>query len=147
WWLSMTVSRDAVKAFAIIKSQPALSDAAEIVSLLQYSIENRSEVAGRRVDDLQDLGGRGLLLQCFAGFGDEPRVLDRGDSLCREILQQGNLLIAEWTHFGAIDCDSTEQRPILAQCDRGIAPSATPVDEHPSARRASTIGFLLAEII
>jgi hypothetical protein len=31
--------------------------------LFQYRVEHRGEVAGRRVDDLQDLGGRRLSLQ------------------------------------------------------------------------------------
>src|SRR5262249_62314908 len=49
--------------------------------LLQYRIENRSEVASRRIDDLQHLGSRGLLLQCLARLGQEPRVLHRDDGL------------------------------------------------------------------
>jgi hypothetical protein len=32
------------------------------MGLLQYRVEHRSEVAGRAVDDLQDLGGCGLLV-------------------------------------------------------------------------------------
>jgi len=55
--------------------------------LFEHCIEHRREVAGRAVDDLQDLGGRSLLRQCLARLGNEPRVLYRNDRLRREILQ------------------------------------------------------------
>ena len=41
--------------------------------LLQYRLKYRQEVAGRRIDNLQYFGGRGLLLQGLARLGDEPR--------------------------------------------------------------------------
>src|SRR5215510_1994004 len=47
------------------------------MGLLQYRIEHKSEVARRRIDDLQHLRSRGLLLQCFACLGDETRILHR----------------------------------------------------------------------
>src|SRR5215813_7188968 len=39
---------------------------AKLMRLFQYRVEDWSEVAGRGVDDLQDLGGGGLPLQGFA---------------------------------------------------------------------------------
>jgi len=42
---------------------------AQAVRLFQDRVEYRGEIAGRGIDDLQYLGGRGLLLQGFAqGF-------------------------------------------------------------------------------
>ena len=61
------------------------------------------EVAGRGVDDLQHLGGRGLLLQSLARLGEEPRVLHRDDRLCREILQQRDLFVGERADLLAVD--------------------------------------------
>src|SRR5436190_21762828 len=61
--------------FTVVKFEAALRDIAEAMRLLQDGIENRREVAGRRIDDLKYLGGRSLLLQGFARFGDEPRIL------------------------------------------------------------------------
>src|SRR5215469_4425758 len=46
-----------------------MSDAAPCMRLLQYCIEHWREVAGRGIDDLQDLGGGSLLIECFAEFG------------------------------------------------------------------------------
>jgi hypothetical protein len=57
------------------------------VRLFEDRVENRSEVAGRGIDDLQYLGSRRLLLQRFARLGQEPRILHCDDRLRREILQ------------------------------------------------------------
>ena len=54
---------------------------------LQHRIEHRRQIAGRGVDHLQHLGGRGLLLQRLALFGDQPRVLHRDHRLGGEVLQ------------------------------------------------------------
>src|SRR5215470_932456 len=43
--------------------------------LFEHGIEHRGEVAGRGVDDLQHLGGCGLLCQGLARLGQQPRVL------------------------------------------------------------------------
>ena len=67
--------------------------------LFQHRVEHRREIAGRGVDDLQHLGGRGLLLQCLARLGDQPRVLHRDDRLRGEVLQQGDLLVGEWPNL------------------------------------------------
>ena len=71
--------------------------------LFQHRVEHRREVAGRGVDDLQHLGGRGLLLQRLARLGDQPRVLHRDDRLRREILQQRDLLVGERPYLLAED--------------------------------------------
>ena len=47
----------------------------------EHCIEHRREIAGRGVDDLQHLGGRGLLLQCLARLSDQPRILHRDHRL------------------------------------------------------------------
>jgi hypothetical protein len=55
------------------------------VCLLQYRVEYRREIAGRRIDDLQHLGGRGLLSErldsChrpdFSGRESVPRLADQ----------------------------------------------------------------------
>ncbi len=76
--------------------------------LVENRVEHRSEVAGGRVDDAEHLGGRGLLLQRLAGFGDEPRVLDRDDRLRREILEQRDLLLGERFDVLAIELDGSQ---------------------------------------
>ena len=74
-----------VEIFAIISQQRTKDRTAQTVCLLQYSVEYRSEVAGRRVDDLQYLGGRGFSIQrpvAFCGtFG--KLLLEIGNDLLR----------------------------------------------------------------
>ena len=62
-------------------------------------VEHRFQVAGRTADDLQHVGGRGLLLQGFAQFAEQPRVLDGDDGLGGEVLDQLDLLVGEGTDF------------------------------------------------
>ena len=66
---------------------------------IDVGVEHRREIAGRGVDDLQHLGGRGLLLQRLARLSQEPRVFHCDDRLRREVLQQRYLLISERADF------------------------------------------------
>jgi hypothetical protein len=65
------------------------------VRFLQDRVEYWGEIAGRGIDDLQHLSGGGLLLQCLARLGDQPRVLHRDHRLGGEILEERNLLVGE----------------------------------------------------
>ena len=76
---------------------------AEPHRLVEDRIEHRGEVAGRGIDDLQDFGGRGLLVERLARLGDEARVLHRDDGLRREVLQQRDLLVGEWPQLLLVD--------------------------------------------
>ena len=81
----------------------------------EHRVEHRHEVAGRTVDDPQHLGGRRLLVERFARFGQEPRILHRDHRLSREIPQQRNLLVRKRAHLVAISGNSAEQRFVLSQ--------------------------------
>jgi hypothetical protein len=74
------------------------SSATQPHRLFDHRIEHWREVTGRRVDDAENLGGCGLLLQGLARLGDQPRVLHRDDRLGREVLQQRDLLVREGPH-------------------------------------------------
>ena len=49
-------------------------------------LQHRPEVEGRAADDLEHVGGGGLLLQRFAQLVEQPRVLDGDDGLRGEVL-------------------------------------------------------------
>src|ERR1700730_5681531 len=53
----------------VAQEQRSVIAVAKAVRLFQYRVENRREVAGRGIDDLQDLGRGGLLLQGFVTLG------------------------------------------------------------------------------
>src|SRR5215471_5433252 len=84
FWYAM--HRDRAEIFAVVQEHRPGVRSAERVCVVQNGVEHWREVTGRRVDDLQDLSGRGLLFQCLARLGQEPGVLDRDDRLVGEIL-------------------------------------------------------------
>jgi hypothetical protein len=72
--------------------------------VLHEGVQHRLEIKRRAADDLQDLGGGGLLLQCLTQLGvallqllEQAGVLDGDHRLVRERLQQRGLLVREWT--------------------------------------------------
>jgi hypothetical protein len=89
--------------------------AAQMHRLFQHRIEHRREVARRRIDNLQDLRGRGLLFQRLARLGHQPRVLHRDDRLRREAFQERNLLFREWPNLLAVNGDCAEENVVFAQ--------------------------------
>src|SRR5262249_6481679 len=79
---------------------------------------------GRAADDLEHVGGGGLLLQRFgevvralAQLVQQPRVLDGDDGLLGEIAHQLDLLVGEWPHFLAVNADYAEERVLLQHPD------------------------------
>jgi hypothetical protein len=97
-----------IEMLAVIGPKTTEACFAKTVRLLKHGVKHRGEIAGRGIDDLQYLGGCGLLLQCFARLGQQPRVLHRDDRLRREILQQRDLLVGEGSYLLAIHRDEPE---------------------------------------
>src|ERR1700758_4342136 len=63
------VERDRVKMIPIVAIEHTVRGLAQGRRLSEHRVEHGCEVAGRRIDDLQDLGGRGLLLQRLVTLG------------------------------------------------------------------------------
>ena len=63
---------------------------------------------GRAADDLEHVGGRGLLLQRFTQLVKQSRVLDRDDGLACEVLDQLDLLVGERSNLLAKDIDDAD---------------------------------------
>ena len=68
---------------------------AQASSRLHQRIEYRLQIEGRAADDLEHVGGGGLLLQRFAQLVEQPRVLDGDDGLGGEVRDQRDLLVGE----------------------------------------------------
>ena len=84
------------------------------------SPEHRLQLAGRTADDLEHLGGRGLLLQrlgeivgALAQLVEQPRVLDGDHGLRGEVLDQLDLLVGERAYLLTIDDEGAYQRDFL----------------------------------
>ena len=104
------------KLLAVIGSSMTRSAASHRrMRLFEHRVEHRREIAGRGIDDLQYLGGRGLLLQCLARLGQEPRVLHRDDRLRREILEQRDLFLGERSDLSRAATIMPRKRIIPAQ--------------------------------
>src|SRR5262245_54029139 len=75
---------------------------------LQGRVQDDLHVKRRPADDLEDLGGGGLLLKRFTQLIEQPCVLDGDDGLCGEILNQLDLLVGEQPDFLTVqkDCAS-----------------------------------------
>src|SRR5262245_64792369 len=70
---------------------------------LHQRVQHRLQIEGRAADDLEHVGGGGLLLQRFAQLVEQPRILDRDHGLSGEVYQQLDLLVGEWPDLRAID--------------------------------------------
>ena len=87
-------------------------------------VEHRLQIEGRAADDLEHVGGGGLLLQRFAQLVEQPRVLDGDDGLGGEVLHQLDLLVGEWPHLLAVDGDRADQLVLLEHRHGEKRPSA-----------------------
>ena len=61
---------------------------------LDQRIQHRLQVEGRAADDLEHVGGGGLLLQRFAQLVEQPHVLDGDDGLRGEIAQTSAICLS-----------------------------------------------------
>ncbi len=71
------------------------------------------QIEGRTADDLEYVGGGGLLLQGYAQLVQQPRVFDCDDGLGGEILYQIYLLVSERPDLFPVDGDHTSQRIVF----------------------------------
>jgi len=92
-WAGDATHRDGAEPIAVGYMQATACSTAEAMRPLQHRIEDRGEVAGRAVDNLQYLGGRGLLRQRFVALGGAlGELLFEPDDLLLEI---GDVSVAE----------------------------------------------------
>ncbi len=101
--VGVTASRGGVEEIALDQEQGSTRGAAQDVGLFEDRIEHRRDIARRGIDDLQHLRRRGLAVEEFAQFRQEPRVLDRDYRLVGEALQELQLDGIERAWLVAID--------------------------------------------
>src|ERR1700724_255284 len=118
-----------MEPLAVIGAQLAEGTPAQAQRPLQHRVEDRREIAGRGIDDLQYLGSRGLLLQGLARLGQEPRILHCDDRLRGESFEQRDFLVGKGPHFLPVDREYAEQLSVFEQRHSNSAPSAAKVDK------------------
>src|SRR5262249_30083822 len=82
-------------------------------SRFHKGVEHGLQIEGRAADDLEYVGGGGLLLQRLAQFVEQAGVLNGNDRLCGEILDQLDLLVGEGAHLLAEDIDGADKLAVL----------------------------------
>src|SRR6516164_6717514 len=108
--------------------------------VLQHGLEYWFQLARRRTDNFQHLGGRGLLLQrlgevgsALAQFVEQARVLDGDNGLGGEILHQRNLFVGEPSNLLAVNGEGADQNIVLEHWNanrgsRAAEPRCCPMD-------------------
>ncbi len=111
---------DGPKCVVVTKKHIAEIRSADTGCVLQHGLENRLKIAGRAADDLEHVGGGGLLLQRFrkivgalAQFVEQPRVLDGDDGLLGKVGDQLDLLVGERTDLVPEDGDGADKLAVL----------------------------------
>src|SRR5262249_22491011 len=92
-----------------LPSNGSLVGVAQACRRFNQRLQHRLEVKGRAADDLEHVGGGGLLLQRFAQLVEQARVLDGDDGLGGKILHQLDLLVGEGQYLLAVDADRADQ--------------------------------------
>ncbi len=109
-------------------------------------IEDCPQIEGRAADDLEHVGGGGLLLQRLAQLVEQPGVLDGDDGLVGEIGEQRDLFVREGTNFLTINRDCPNQLIILEHRHNHVGPNATKFDAGDSHRVAFSVSPCRCEV-
>src|SRR5215471_18402146 len=90
--------------------------------VLEYGIEHRLKLAGRRTDYFKHFRGRRLLLQRLGKVArtrlhliEQPRVLNRDHSLVGKSGDQLYLLVGKGVHFIAGEYEDTDRRSLAQE--------------------------------
>jgi hypothetical protein len=112
---------DLMEVISLVYRQSAERGFAEAQSFIERRVEHWPEIAGRGIDDLQDLRGRGLLFQRFAKvavsrvqLAKQPDVLDGDCRLFGEGFDQLDLGGREGLDLPPAAADDPD-RPTLAK--------------------------------
>src|SRR5262249_29411825 len=95
----VTVSLREEEHPVLLPSYRGVVGATKAASRFNERLQHRFKIEGRAADDLQHIGGRGLLLEGLAEFVEQPGVLDRDDGLIREGLDHRELLGGEGSNL------------------------------------------------
>src|SRR5215472_3543946 len=117
--IDVAVTEEDAAPFSLAKSRPRL----------RKSVQHDLEIERRTANNLENICGGGLLLQGFAQFIEQPRVLDGDDSLVSKGLDELDLLLGERLdplprkahdadRFGLAHQRYAEQGSCLCNCQR-----------------------------
>src|SRR5262245_18695765 len=135
------VKRHRFKLAILDPEHPAETCATDPGGACEHGLEHGLKVAWRAGDDLEHVGGGGLLLQRFAQLIEQSRIFNRDNRLRGEILNQCDLLIGEWLHLLAIDGDCPHQLVLFEHWNDEERTSTGALDELDKSWVAFEIGW------
>ena len=94
--------------FTVASEYPRNMAFAQTCCRFEKRIEDRFQIEGRAADDLEHVGGGGLLLERFAQFADQTRVLYCDHSLICKCFNELNLLFSKCTWLSALQSKHTD---------------------------------------
>src|SRR5262249_2606038 len=102
-------SSDQIKELTIEAEDECLIRLAQPCRRLDQRVEHGLKIESRAADDLEHVGGGGLLLKRFAQLVEQANVLDGDDGLAGGGWEQSDLLVGGWPHPLPIDGDCADQ--------------------------------------
>src|SRR5262245_14408433 len=92
-------------------------------------IKHRLQIERGAADELEHIGGGGLLLEGLAQFVEQPRILDRDHRLSGEIFNQLDLLVGERLDDRARKHKYTDRNPLSQKgySEAAAIPTATSI--------------------
>src|SRR5262249_33688978 len=109
-------------------------------------VEHRLQIEGRAADDLEHVGGGGLLLQRLAKLVEQASVLDGDDGLGSKVLYQLDLLFAERLDVLAINGNCTNRLIVVKHRDHNQTSDAGNLDRADRKRLPRAILRTVAQI-
>src|SRR4029434_8965350 len=113
----------------------------------------RLQIECRAADDLEHVGGGGLLLQRFgevvralAQLFQQPSVFDRDNRLAGKALDQVDLLVGKRSDFRAVDYDRSDQLIFLEHWHNDMRPRAGRFDKRDDAWSAVEIALVKPKV-
>src|SRR5262249_6620697 len=103
-------------------------------------IEHHLKIECRPADDLEHVGGGGLLLQRFAQLVEQARVLYGDDGLLGEARHQRDLLVGERAHLLTVEIDGSDQLISFEHWDRDHRPIASQLASGDDGWNALNVG-------
>src|SRR5262249_30988634 len=104
-------------------------------SRLDQRIQHGRQVEGRAADDLEHVGGGGLLLQRFAELVEEACVLDGDDGLRGKVSDQIDLLFGKRPNFLPVNYNSANQPVVFEHGHSELRPRAAEFGRWGGTRR------------
>src|SRR5262249_59168458 len=109
-------------------------------------VEHGLQIESRAADHLEHVGGGGLLLQRFAQFVEQARILDGDDRLRGEVLQQFDLLVGERAHLLAVDGDRSNELVLFEHWNEKKGAGAASIRKLNEGWFTSNIGLLRPDV-